>query len=140
MTQSQTNHQPNIVAGEAACILLVEDYPANILVATTFLEQFGYSYEVAHNGLEAVEKIKNGARDYAAILMDVQMPGMNGYETTRAIRSHEQQRGRLTPIMGMTAHALSGDRERCLGAGMNDYISKPFNPDELKQKIAALLD
>lgn len=116
-------------------ILLAEDYPANVLVATSFLDYFGYGYEVVASGAEAVEQAET--RDFYAILMDVQMHGMNGFEATQAIRAHESQNGkRRIPIIGMTAHALLGDREKCLAAGMDDYISKPFNPDELKAKLA----
>ena len=116
-------------------ILLVEDYAANVLVAGSYLELFGYSYDVADNGYEAIEKAKTG--NYLAILMDVQMHGINGFETTRLIRMHEKQTGKpATPIIGMTAHALVGDKERCIAAGMDDYLSKPYNPAELKQKLA----
>ncbi len=112
----------------------MEDYLANILVATTYLEQFGYVSDVAHSGIEAVEKMKSAS--YAAALMDVQMPGMNGLEATHLIREWERQQGkRRTVIIGMTAHALAGDRERCLAAGMDDYIAKPFAPMELQVKL-----
>ncbi len=117
-------------------VLLVEDYAANILVATTFLEQYGYNVDVAENGLEALDRIKGNPGKYALALMDVQMHGMNGLEATRLIRGLEAQNGtpRL-PIIGMTAHALAGDRERCLGVGMDDYIAKPFNPDTLQRLL-----
>ena len=119
-----------------ALVLLVEDYEPNVLVARTFLEDFGYRVDVATNGLEAFEKVKTGR--YLVVLMDVQMHGLNGLDATRMIRTHEQQHGRpRLPIIGMTAHALAGDRERCLGVGMDDYIAKPFNPDELRAKIKA---
>jgi CheY-like chemotaxis protein len=119
-------------------ILLVEDYMPNVMVATVFLQQFGYDCDVANNGLEAMEMVKSG--DYALILMDVQMHGMNGLEATQHIRSYEKQAEKpRTPIIGMTAHAMSGDRERCLAVGMDDYIAKPFNPDELQEKIKLLL-
>ncbi|MGZ3305585.1 MAG: ATP-binding protein, partial [Asticcacaulis sp.] len=115
-------------------VLLVEDYEPNILVARTFLEQFGYRVDVAMNGLDAFEKIKAG--QYTAALMDVQMHGLNGLDATRMIRAHEAQTGATRlPIVGMTAHALAGDRERCLAVGMDDYIPKPFNPDELQSKL-----
>jgi PAS domain S-box-containing protein len=119
------------------CVLLVEDYPPNILVATTILEKLGYNYETATSGLEALEKFKN--RSFHAILMDVQMHGMDGFETTRHIRLMEQEKN-LQPsyIIAMTAHALVGDKEKCLEAGMDDYLSKPFNPDELKEKLSSL--
>ena len=120
-------------------MLLVEDYAPNVLVAGTFLEQFGYSYDVAVNGTEALTKIKSGT--YIATLMDVQMHGINGFEATKLIREYEKQLKKShLPIIGMTAHALAGDRERCLASGMDDYIAKPFNPNELQiilQKISA---
>ncbi|MES2205678.1 MAG: PAS domain S-box protein [Pseudomonadota bacterium] len=119
-------------------ILLVEDYAPNILVATVFLEQFGYRCDIAINGFEAIEKIKTG--DYAAALMDVQMHGMNGLEATQFIRAYEKQHNKpRLPIIGMTAHALAGDRERCIATGMDDYIAKPFNPTELKEKLKAVM-
>ncbi len=112
-------------------ILLVEDYPANVMVATTYLEEFGYSYDVASTGTDALRMAQENT--YLVILMDVQMAGMNGYEATRLIREHEKTTGRArTHIIGMTAHALSGDREKCLNAGMDDYIAKPFSPEVLK--------
>ncbi|ESQ83484.1 hypothetical protein AEAC466_12475 [Asticcacaulis sp. AC466] len=117
-------------------VLLVEDYEPNIVVASAFLEDFGYSIDVAHNGIEAFEKIKMGS--YVAVLMDVQMHGMNGLDATRLIREWEAAQGRAPlRIIGMTAHALAGDRERCLSVGMDDYIAKPFRPEALRQKIAA---
>ncbi|MGZ9097337.1 MAG: PAS domain S-box protein [Micavibrio sp.] len=115
-------------------ILLVEDYPPNVLVAGTFLEQFGYPYDVATNGREALEKIAHN--DYSAVLMDVQMQEMNGYEATQLIRQREKRRNLPeTYIIGMTAHALVGDRDRCLECGMNDYLAKPFNPEDLQKKL-----
>jgi len=115
-------------------ILLVEDYKANILVATALLEEFGYQYTVANNGQEALHFVKGGNR-YDLILMDVQMPGIDGFEATHFIREWEKENGGHTPIIGMTAHALAGDRERCLSAGMDDYIAKPFHPDEFRVKL-----
>ena len=115
-------------------VLLVEDYDPNILVASTFLEDFGYHVDVANNGLEAFEAVQK--RDYIAVLMDVQMHGMNGLDATRRIREWEESENRSRMrIIGMTAHALAGDRERCLAVGMDDYIPKPFRPEELRRKI-----
>lgn len=115
-------------------ILLVEDYPANVLVATTLLEDFGYSYEVATSGEEALIKIQKGAFNVA--LMDVELStAMSGFEATRRVRELEAGRTDRLPIIAMTAHALAGDRERCLEAGMDDYISKPFDADELREKL-----
>jgi PAS domain S-box-containing protein len=119
-------------------ILLVEDYKANILVATTYLEEFGYSCDLAESGLEAIEKYKQ--RTYDLILMDVQMPQMNGFQATQAIRDYEKLTDKpAVPIVGMTAHALAGDREKCLEAGMDDYISKPFAPENLLSKLDKFL-
>ncbi len=113
-------------------ILLVEDYEPNILVATVMLKNFGYRYEVARNGQEAVDMFSLGK--YSLILLDVQMPFMDGYETARHIRGLEKSRNsaRKVPIIAMTAHALKGDREKCMATGMNDYIPKPFNPHQLQ--------
>jgi signal transduction histidine kinase/ActR/RegA family two-component response regulator len=122
--------------GPKASVLLVEDYEPNVLVASTFLEGFGYQVDVAMNGQQAFDKVRSG--DYAVVLMDVQMHGVNGLDATRLIRNWESGEKRAhIPIIGMTAHALAGDRERCLAAGMDDYIAKPFNPDALHEKIRA---
>jgi CheY-like chemotaxis protein len=103
----------------------------NVLVALAFLQSFGFEADVASNGFEAYERAKTGR--YAAVVMDVQMHGMNGLEAPRLIRSWQARTGAAhLPIIGMTAHALSGDRERCLEAGMDEYISKPFNPRQLE--------
>ncbi|MFT3998027.1 MAG: PAS domain S-box protein [Asticcacaulis sp.] len=112
-------------------VLVVEDYEPNVLVASAFLDEFGYAVDTAENGLEAFEKVTSV--DYAAVLMDVQMHGMNGLDATQNIRAYEAQHNRpRVPIIGMTAHALAGDRERCLAAGMDDYVPKPFNPELLR--------
>ncbi len=119
-------------------ILLVEDNQPNILVATTILEQLGFHYEVAHNGEEAIAKAAQQSFDL--IMMDVHMPVMDGYRATQLIRKQEGQSGGVrTPIIGITAYALAGDREKCLICGMDDYISKPFKTDHLQQKIFTLL-
>jgi len=116
---------------ETLPILLVEDYEANILVATMILENFGYHYEIARNGQEAVERFSPGK--YSIILMDVEMPVTDGYDTTRHIREFEKAKNSVpVPIIALTAHAIMGDRERCITAGMDDYIAKPFTPDQLQ--------
>ncbi len=119
-------------------VLLVEDYEPNVLLATTYLESFGFRVEVASNGKAAVDKATS--RDYALALIDVQMPGMDGLEATANIRAHEFKTGtgRL-PIIGVTAHSLAGDRERCLAAGMDDYLPKPFTAEELHDHVRAAL-
>jgi PAS domain S-box-containing protein len=122
-----------------ATILLVEDHQPNILVTTAYLEMLGIDCDVVRNGREALEKI--ASRPYALVLLDVQMAVMDGLEATRQIRARErmEQRPRL-PIIGMTAYALAGDRQRCMDAGMDEYISKPFEPEELKLKVFAILE
>lgn len=115
-------------------ILLVEDHKPNVLVAGTLLENLGYRYEVANNGKKALKKLEN--RHFDVVLMDVQMQEMDGLETTKLIRKKEKkEKLPHQPIIAMTAHALADDRERCLKAGMDDYISKPFSPAELKEKL-----
>jgi PAS domain S-box-containing protein len=119
-------------------VLIVEDYAANVLVAQSYLDTLGFRSDVAESGIEAIELRKR--LQYQAILMDVQMPGMNGFEATQLIREYERREGLdPTPIIGVTAHALAGDRERCLAAGMDDYLSKPFAPAELNAKLLKVL-
>ncbi|WP_198661712.1 ATP-binding protein [Lewinella sp. IMCC34183] len=117
-------------------ILLVEDFEPNAIIAGRYLRIFGYPYDVAVNGTEAVALARQ--TPYAAILMDIQMPELNGYEATARIRTYERQTDAArTPIIAMTAHAMSGDRERCLAADMDDYLTKPFNSSDLKKKLEA---
>jgi PAS domain S-box-containing protein len=116
-------------------VLVVEDYESNILVATLVLESVGYVAEIATNGADALHKIETCTSPYHAILMDVQMPKMDGYETTKRLRAIEQKRGFRHLIIGLTAHALADDREKCLAAGMDDYMSKPINTETLLSKI-----
>ncbi len=110
-------------------ILLAEDNAINIAVAKTILGKRGHSVIVATNGREAVEA--NARETFDLILMDVQMPVMDGFEATRCIRESELPLNRHTPIVAMTAHAIAGDRERCLDAGMDDYLSKPLQKSVL---------
>ncbi len=119
-------------------ILVAEDNEVNQIVFTQILDETGYSYEIVGNGRLAVEAF--GKRNPAMILMDVSMPEMNGLEATGAIREIEAGSDRRTPIVGVTAHALKGDRERCIDAGMDDYLSKPISPDALQGKIAKWLE
>jgi PAS domain S-box-containing protein len=107
-------------------LLLAEDNPINQKLAVVLLQKAGFSVDVVENGLQAVERIKSNA--YSVVLMDVQMPEMDGYEATRQNRRWEKLGGSHLPIVAMTAHAMQGDRERCLDAGMDDYLTKPLEP------------
>lgn len=117
-------------------LLLVEDNRVNQMVAQGVLKQFGLKAEVAVNGIEAFEKFTSSDSPYSLIMMDCQMPLMDGYEATRKIRLHENaDLEQQTPIIAMTANAMAGDRQKCLEAGMSDYLSKPINPEELLTKL-----
>ncbi len=109
-------------------VLLVEDNPVNQQLACKVLDRAGYEVVTAWNGREACEALER--ERFAAVLMDVQMPEMDGYEATAAIRVREGQE-RHTPIIAMTAHAMKGDRERCLASGMDDYLTKPLRLEEM---------
>lgn len=113
-------------------LLIAEDTVVNQIVAVELLKRRGYGVDVVDSGTEAVEY--SSRTRYAAILMDIQMPDMDGYEAASEIRRHEPP-GRHTPIIAITAHALHGDRERALSAGMDDYISKPIRPEELDRVL-----
>jgi PAS domain S-box-containing protein len=135
-------------------ILLAEDNLVNQLLATRLLEKRGHTVVVANNGREALEKLQiadcrlqvseqsaicnlQSAIPVDLVLMDVQMPEMDGLEATAAIRRHEQDTGRHVPIIALTAHAMEGDRDRCLDAGMDGFVSKPLQGEELFRVIAA---
>ena len=108
-------------------VLLAEDNPVNQQVAVAMLVKRGHEVHVSSNGREAVDAVKE--RDYDVVLMDIQMPEMDGFEATHAIRA--LPKGKDLPIIGLTAHALSGERERCLSHGMTEYLAKPFKAHEL---------
>ncbi len=129
-------NDPNAV--ENGRILLVEDNAANILVTTTYLQELGLDYDIAKNGKTALEKYC--LQRYGLILMDIQMPDMNGYEVTRWMREIETRNHQPhTPIIAMTAFASVDSKDSCLKAGMDDYIAKPFKPEELEHKIFAFM-
>ncbi len=117
-------------------ILLVEDNAVNQKVAVRLLEKSGNSVIVAGNGREALEVLESGQR-FDLVFMDVQMPEMDGFQATKAIRIRERGTGVHLPIVAMTAHAVKGDRERCLDSGMDDYISKPIDARKLKKVVAS---
>jgi signal transduction histidine kinase/ActR/RegA family two-component response regulator len=121
-------------AGRASVrILLVEDNPANLRVTQALLETLGCEVRTAVNGVHAVTAYRDG--EYELVLMDCQMPEMDGYQATRAIRHFEAMLGRFTPIVALTAHAMDGSREECLAAGMNDQLSKPLTLAALTSKL-----
>ena len=128
-------------------VLVLEDNPANQEVARAMLQTLGASVELGSNGHDALEAVSRSS--YDLILMDCQMPLMDGFEATRAIRERERLEANETsgrvenpdhvPIIAMTANAMAGDRERCLEAGMDDYLSKPFNQDQLRECVTRWL-
>jgi CheY-like chemotaxis protein/HPt (histidine-containing phosphotransfer) domain-containing protein len=107
-------------------LLLAEDNLINQKLAVALLQKAGYSVAIVETGIHALESVKTD--HYSAVLMDVQMPDMDGFEATRQIRAWEQGNGQHIPIIAMTAHAMLGDRERCIDAGMDDYVTKPLEP------------
>jgi len=114
-------------------ILLAEDNVVNRTLAMRLLEKEGHTVAVATNGREARDRSESEKFDL--ILMDVQMPEMDGFQATAAIREAERTTGKHIPIIAMTAHAMKGDQERCLSAGMDAYIAKPVDAEELSRKI-----
>jgi CheY-like chemotaxis protein len=117
-------------------LLLAEDNAVNQKLAVRLLGKRGHSVVVARNGKEALDALER--KNFDIVLMDVQMPEMDGFEATLAIRAREQETGGRIPIVAMTAHAMKGDRERCLDAGMDGYVSKPLQPTELFEAIEGL--
>ncbi|HXP59961.1 MAG TPA: response regulator [Dongiaceae bacterium] len=128
---------PTTAAWASAIILLAEDNEINQEVAAETLAALGYKHRLARNGREALEAWQSGQVDL--ILMDCQMPEMDGYQATAAIRKAEAGNGRRTPIVALTAHAIGGDRDRCLEAGMDDYLTKPLDAATLGQTLAKWL-
>lgn len=126
-------------AGEkAARILLVEDHPVNQKVAVAMMRRSGYAVDVANDGREALDAVFS--TPYDIVFMDIQMPVMDGMEATNAIRMREKERGGHQIIVAMTAHAMAGDREKCLEAGMDDYVSKPIKEPDLLNVIKKWTD
>ena len=129
---------PKAVADAPACklnILLAEDVEINQMVAVELITGMGHHVDVVDNGRLAVEAL--ACRDYDLVLMDCQMPEMDGYTATRIIRAPDSAvRDHSIPIIAMTAHAMSGDRDKCFASGMDDYLSKPVQVDNLKDILA----
>jgi CheY-like chemotaxis protein len=107
---------------------VVEDNHVNQMVAVGILEHLGFTAEIAGNGIEALAALARGS--FAAVLMDCRMPEMDGYDATEELRRIEGM-GPRTPVIAMTAGVATGERERCLASGMDDYVSKPVSPQEL---------
>jgi signal transduction histidine kinase/DNA-binding response OmpR family regulator/HAMP domain-containing protein len=119
-------------------VLLVEDNPVNQRLASRLLEKRGHSVVVAANGLEALEALEKESFDL--VFMDVQMPVMDGFEATAAIRKKERAGGVRLPIVALTAHAMKGDREKCLAGGMDGYLTKPIRPQEVEEILRSHLE
>jgi CheY-like chemotaxis protein len=114
-------------------ILLAEDNLVNQRLAARLLEKRSHTVVVAGNGREALKAFEN--EDFDLLLMDLQMPEMDGFEATVAIRKKEKDRGNHLPIVALTAHAMKGDREKCLAGGMDGYLTKPIRPQELDELL-----
>lgn len=125
--------------GEGVRVLVVDDHPVNLMFARKLLKKMGIErVQLADSGEEAFEYTQVGM--YDVILMDCQMPGMDGFQATEAIRKMHKGQALHTPIIAVTANAMKGDRERCLAAGMDDYISKPIKPDILAETLAKWIE
>ncbi|HEY9791288.1 MAG TPA: response regulator [Candidatus Obscuribacterales bacterium] len=126
----KNGHEPVV---NQRLVLLAEDHPLNQKVALLLLERMGFTVHVVNNGVEAVRAASR--IDYDAILMDCHMPEIDGFEATKQIREAEKQTDKHVPIIAVTALAMAGDRERCLAAGMDDYLTKPIDRELLHQKL-----
>ncbi len=135
-TEKQTPRPPTRTDGRSLRLLLAEDNLVNQKVALALLEKQGHTVVVANNGREVLALLeKCNYEGFDAVLMDVQMPELDGFDTTAAIRMGDSQRGVHTPIIAMTAHAMVGDAERCLAAGMDGYVAKPIRVSDLTAEL-----
>jgi two-component system sensor histidine kinase/response regulator len=137
-TATGVSVEPVLKSSRPMRVLLAEDNPVNQRLAVRILEKWGHSVVVAGNGRKALEAWGNscGGREcFDLILMDVQMPEMSGTEATGAIREQEKATGAHIPIIAMTAHAMEGDREKCLSAGMDHYVTKPIDQKRLFEAV-----
>jgi CheY-like chemotaxis protein/HPt (histidine-containing phosphotransfer) domain-containing protein len=129
--------QERPVEGKGLCILLAEDNQVNQAVASRMLKKMGHSVVVAGNGVEAAALVT--ARHFDLVFMDIQMPQMDGIGATMKIRAEEKRTGKHIPIIAITAHTIKGDRERCLDAGMDEYVPKPVDIKTLERAIATVM-
>jgi CheY-like chemotaxis protein len=130
--------EPPADRGSSPRVLLVEDSKVNQLLVQAMMETSSYPVEVASSGEEALQRL--AVAPYDIVLMDVSMPGMDGLQVTRALREAKDGPNARTRIIALTAHAMDGDREACLAAGMDDYLTKPINRRELLEKLALWAD
>ncbi len=142
--QHNNNNNNKIIWSKNTKLLLAEDNPTNQLVAKGMMATFGLNIDIANNGFEALQALKDSSKaltPYALVFMDCQMPEMDGYSASEAIRSGEAgQEYKNIPIIAMTANAMKGDKEKCISFGMSDYISKPINIDILKKVLLKWLN
>jgi len=127
--------QISLPFGNGIEILVAEDQLINQKVIAQFLQRKGWNVEVVENGKQAVETLIKHPKRFSLVLMDVQMPVMDGFEATLQIREDEAGQNLHVPIIAMTAHAMKGDKEQCIAAGMDNYLSKPVNPEELYEMV-----
>ncbi len=118
-----------------ADILIVEDNPVNQKLIAFLLARAGYTYEIAENGVDALQRIERNA--FKLVLMDMMMPVMNGYDATKAIRANPKTKH--LPVIALTANAMKGEDEKCRAAGCSDYFAKPYSKDQILNAIAMLL-
>jgi CheY-like chemotaxis protein/HPt (histidine-containing phosphotransfer) domain-containing protein len=138
LSDKKTDKLPRRTPDPNQLILIAEDNPANQKMVLYQLEKLGYTGHAVANGLEAIRAlatIPQNSRGYDLVLMDCQMPEMDGFETTRRIRVNEAENGQHIPIVAMTANAMQGDREACLESGMDDYVAKPVTLNSLQQVL-----
>jgi CheY-like chemotaxis protein len=124
---------PSVFSGRRLHILLAEDNNVNVMVACGILKNAGHTVAVARNGREVLPLLTSASFD--VVLMDIQMPEMDGFEATAAIRELEKQTGGHIPVIAMTAHAMTGYKERCLAGGMDGYVTKPIRYQTLLQVL-----
>ena len=134
---SKTKNRVNPDPKKNLMVLLAEDVPVNQLLAEKVITGFGHKVDIASDGKSAIEKLEQ--KEYDLLLLDLQMPEMDGYATAKYIRNKMTGPVQNIPIIALTAHALNGEREKCLEVGMNEYISKPFDSDQLLEKIRSLI-